>query len=276
MERVIVTGVDGSARGRAAADWAAREAALRGLPLRVIHVPSAAAPHERHRPESAADRFAAELARRHPGLTIDHLPAAGTVAQSLMAWGTVAEMIVLGLRGEGGRAGLFPGPTARAVAGAASCPVVLVPSDLARGRTPRRPDKVTLAVDARDPADGALGFAFDEARLRGARLHALHAGPPPVAAKGRTSCSPSAPLYAARSAREMEILAEVLDPWRAKFPHVRVTEDVVLRDPARALVRTSVSSVLLVLGRRTGAPGLGAVALAVARHTGCPLALVPG
>ncbi|MGW1360486.1 universal stress protein [Streptomyces chartreusis] len=38
MERVIITGVDRSAHSRAAADWAAREALLRGLPLRVVHV----------------------------------------------------------------------------------------------------------------------------------------------------------------------------------------------------------------------------------------------
>lgn len=74
----------------------------------------------------------------------------------------------------------------------------------------------------------------------------------------------------------MELLADVPAPWGAKYPHVRVTEDVVLPDRARALVRTSVNSVLLVLGRRTVVPGLGAIAHPVAQHTGCPLALVPG
>src|SRR6187551_3218681 len=34
----IIVGVDGTEQGRAAVRWAAREAARRGLPLRIVHV----------------------------------------------------------------------------------------------------------------------------------------------------------------------------------------------------------------------------------------------
>ncbi|WP_406264270.1 universal stress protein [Streptomyces sp. NBC_00191] len=37
MLRSVVVGVDGSAESFAAAEWAAQEAVLRNLPLRVIH-----------------------------------------------------------------------------------------------------------------------------------------------------------------------------------------------------------------------------------------------
>ncbi|MEU9388048.1 universal stress protein, partial [Streptomyces sp. NPDC048279] len=40
MSRTVTVGFDGSPQSRAAADWAAREAGLRALPLKVLHVRS--------------------------------------------------------------------------------------------------------------------------------------------------------------------------------------------------------------------------------------------
>ncbi|MDV9171142.1 universal stress protein, partial [Streptomyces sp. W16] len=74
MERVIIAGVDRSARSRVAADWAAREALRRGLPLRVVHVapPENLDPVEQwpYRPDTVADHVVAELAAHHPSLTV--------------------------------------------------------------------------------------------------------------------------------------------------------------------------------------------------------------
>ena len=38
MTRTVTVGLDGSPESRAAAEWAAREAQLRGLPLKIVHV----------------------------------------------------------------------------------------------------------------------------------------------------------------------------------------------------------------------------------------------
>lgn len=38
MARTVIVGLDGSPESRAAAEWAAREAKLRGLPLKLVHV----------------------------------------------------------------------------------------------------------------------------------------------------------------------------------------------------------------------------------------------
>lgn len=74
MERMIIAGVDRSARSRAAADWATREALLRRLPLRVLHVVPPDAPDPVHRwpyrGEAVADHVVAELVDRHPALTV--------------------------------------------------------------------------------------------------------------------------------------------------------------------------------------------------------------
>ncbi|MFI1566545.1 universal stress protein [Streptomyces sp. NPDC020490] len=290
MKQVIVVGVDRSARSRPAVEWAAREAVLRDLPLCVVHVAPPAGP-DAPRPEAVAAALAAE---RCPTVAVENVRLTGEPGAVLLERGADAAMTVLGLRGEGRRTGLTPGSTARVVAGAARCPVVLVPAVLvpagpaprppagpaprtAAGPAPRppagRPDKVLAAVDADDPADGAVDFAFDTARLHGARLNALYAGPPPLRAPGPADRATSAARHAARAERELRLLTRALRPWRAKYPAVRVFEDVVLSDPAQALIRASHHADLMVVGC-DGRGGLGPVAYAVARHTACPLAVV--
>ncbi|MEU5100542.1 universal stress protein [Streptomyces sp. NPDC020996] len=270
MKQVIVVGVDRSARSRPAVAWAAREAVLRDLPLCVVHVAPPAGP-DAPRPEAVA---AALAAGRCPTVAVESVRLTGEPGAVLLERGADAAMTVLGLRGEGRRTGLTPGSTARVVAGAARCPVVLVPAGPAPRPPAGRPYQVLAAVDADDPADGAVDFAFDTARLHGARLNALYAGPPPLRAAGPADRATSAARHAARAERELGLLTRALRPWRAKYPAVRVFEDVVLSDPAPALIRASHHVDVMVVGR-AGRGGLGPVAYAVARHTACPLAVVP-
>ncbi|MFD9137329.1 hypothetical protein ACFVZA_33910 [Streptomyces bottropensis] len=50
-----------------------------------------------------------------------------------------------------------------------------MPDSPTRATPSHRHDEVALGVDARDPADAAIGFAFEAALLRDVRLHAVHA-----------------------------------------------------------------------------------------------------
>ncbi|MFJ9908861.1 universal stress protein [Streptomyces sp. NPDC101152] len=212
MERVIIAFVDESAQGRAAADWAEREAALRALPLRLEQGP----------PSSD---------RTYPD----------------------AELIVLGLD----RRLRLPAPL--------TAPVVVVPS------TPYRlPETVTVGLDARNPASGVLGFAFEEARLRGVLLRVVHAWRLPAQAAERSPLPVLEEDRATWEDQEVQALSDVLRPWRGKYPDVGVLEDVVLLQPAEALVHAAGTSGLVVVGRRTGDTALGV--LEVVR---CPVALVP-
>ncbi|MFJ2002352.1 universal stress protein [Streptomyces chartreusis] len=283
MERVIITGVDRSAHSRAAADWAAREALLRGLPLRVVHVSppdGAGADGERpgrpgttvaehvaaDRPESTvAERVADQLTDWHPALRAQCLSLTGDPVAALRAVAADAELLVVGLRGEDSPAEVPVGSTAVALTRACERPVVLVPG----GRPPGHADAVTVGIDARNSASAAVGLAFEAARSRGVRLHVVHAWTLPAQAAER-------PFPALEKDRatweddEVQRLSDALRPWRGKYPEVDVLADVVLLAPEVALAHAAGNSGLVMAGRRSGR-----TALALLPDAGCPVMVVP-
>lgn len=275
MQRAIIAGVDRSARSRAAADWATREALLRGLPLRVVHVvpPASLDPVEQwpYRPQAVAEHVVAELVERHPALRARAESFTGEPAPVLSAVSREADLVVVGLRGEGGHAGIGPGSTATALAAEAPGPVVLVPGTSADEAPPRPSAGVTVGIDVRDPAGGALEFAFEAARSRGTRLHATYAWRLP--AEDAASLLPV--LEEDRATwedQEVQRLSDVLRAWRGKYPDVDVLEDVVLLPPAEALAHASEGAELVVVGRHV-APG--STLRALLEGCRCPVAVVP-
>ncbi|MFI2206509.1 universal stress protein [Streptomyces sp. NPDC020192] len=186
---------------------------------------------------------------------------------------TVA-MLVLGLStAEEDPAGQALGPTAYALAAAAACPVVLVPDDPVPSAVPvRRTSQVTLGVDARHPAEQTVDFAFAAAHARNVRLHAVHAWELP-------SCAAELPFGIPEEDRgswedhEVQLLADALRPWRAKYPRVPVLEDVALLSPVEALVHHAQGAALVVVGHGSGG-GVG-LAQALLREARCPVAIVP-
>ncbi|ATL32215.1 universal stress protein [Streptomyces formicae] len=278
MEVKVVVGVDGSARSRAAADWAAREALSRRLPLRVAHVSSSSGrglvDSWPYRPETVADSVVRELAARHPALKVEGVWLTGAPVPALAACAAGAAVTVLGSRGAGGFAGLALGTVAQGVAASVQGPVVLVPSGLVCEGPRRRPDKVTLGLDARHPADDAVDFALDVAARRGARLHALYAWELPLPAAELLPLPVPEADRADWEDHEVQLLSDALRPWRDKYPQVRILEDVALFDPAKALARASGSAQMMVVGRGRG-DGLGPVVDALVRQAKCPVAVVP-
>ncbi|MFC8243942.1 universal stress protein [Streptomyces chartreusis] len=248
MERVIITGVDRSAHSRAAADLAAREALLRELSLRVAHVSPPGGPgadgqwsHDPgphglrpDRPGNAvAERVAAELTDRHPALRAQCLSLTGEPVAALRAVAADAELVVVGLRGEGSRAEVPVGSTAVALTRACERPVVLVPG----GRPAGRADTVTVGIDARNPASAAVGLAFEAARSGGVRLHAVHAWTLPAQAAER----PFPALEEDRATWEDDEVQRLsLRSWRGRYPEVDVLADVVPLAPAVALAHAAV------------------------------------
>ncbi|MDA8343069.1 MAG: universal stress protein [Actinomycetota bacterium] len=136
-ERIVV-GVDGSDNATAAARWAAREAALRGVPLTVLHVWQLLTVPLGYVTEDALDAIAAgaqevldgavALARSEaPGVEVEGKLVQGSPPATMLAEAKDAAMLVVGRRGHGGFAGLLLGSVSNQMVHHPPCPVVVVP-----------------------------------------------------------------------------------------------------------------------------------------------------
>lgn len=135
----IVVGVDGSEGSRQALLWAAREAALRGSRLEVVH--TYAPPQEVAASGGATtgtffeatDEVARELvegmAVAVEGVEVHtHAVESFDPAQTLVEWSAGADMLVVSSRGRGGLRSLLLGSVSHDCAQHATCPVVIVRS----------------------------------------------------------------------------------------------------------------------------------------------------
>ncbi|MDX3763158.1 universal stress protein [Streptomyces mirabilis] len=291
MPRTVTVGLDGSPESRAAADWAAREAKLRGLPLKLVNVwepvpePIAQAPllgpeTHQHWSERIPREAAEELRAAHPEVDVLIKQVTGRPAEVLTDAAKDAEPLVLGSRGLSGVGGFMVGSVGLAVVAHAECPVVLVRAEGDTSGTdstlpPSRP--VVLGLDTRAPDDTLIGFAFEAAVLHGASLRVVHGwNEPPYIAYG---LPPDLELNARLGAEEAAAVSEVLRPWRQKFPTVDVVEDSLSGKAADHLVDASAEASLVVVGRRIRRSPLGAhigpVTHAVLHHATAPVAVVP-
>ncbi|MCT7353869.1 universal stress protein [Streptomyces sp. 15-116A] len=294
----IVAAVDGSVESLAAAEWAAREALRRERPLRLVHAWNW---HPRRPEQEIANAAQRHLARRvlrqatdriratYPRVRLDDRQVEGPATTALLNAAEEAELLVLGSRGLSGFTGLLVGSVALGVVAKATRPVALVrageeaedehlPADDGSASTGTGNRDVVLGIDLGDPCDEVIEFAFEAARLRGARLKVVHAwqAPPPLALGPGEIGLVSAPE------REEEwhgFLSAVLQAWREKYPEVDVVESVTEGTARGALVRAATGAGLLVVGHRlTGRPTVprtGPVTHAVIHHAGCPVAVVP-
>ncbi|MCF4136207.1 universal stress protein [Streptomyces sp. Tue 6430] len=287
MVRTVVAGIDGSTESSAAAEWAAREAQLRGLSLTLVHVwqpvpePMAQAPllgteTQAHWSERIPRETAEGLRLRHPGVEITQRQLTGTPADVLADAARDAELLVLGSRALSGFGGFLVGSVGLAAVAHADVPVVLVRAGerAADAKAPYRP--VVLGLDVAKPDDAVLEFAFEEAGRRGTALHVVHAW---TLAPYYVYSLPAAPEVGAELGRqEAAALAEVLRPWRTKYPDIEVVEISRLGSAADRVLDAAHEASLVVVGRRIRRSPLGAhigpVAHAVLHHATAPVAVV--
>ncbi|WP_159765648.1 universal stress protein [Streptomyces sp. HM190] len=137
----------------------------------------------------------------------------------------------------------------------------------------RRTREVVLGLDARNPVDSAVGFAFDCARARGTRLRVVHAWALPASAAEWPFAVPEKDR-ATWEDHEVQLLADALRPWRERYPDVPVVEDVVLLSPVQALAHHGAGAGLVVVGTTPG-PRSRATVRALLDEALCPVVVVP-
>ncbi|MEU1516386.1 universal stress protein [Streptomyces sp. NPDC005811] len=291
----VVAAVDGSDDSLRSLDWAADAARRRGAPLRVAHVrhhsvwapPGAPVPVP---PPPEGDPVLADARARLAGDGASGVPDVeyagldGAPGALLPALGAEAQLLVLGSRGRGGFASLLLGSNGLSAARDAECPVVIVPRpdrtvDLTLPVEPG--PRVVVGLKTDGPDDAALGLAFTEAALRGARLHVVAAYPWPIQTWVAPGDLPVTVYDQDAIEHETRTLADgFLAPHRARHPEVRVDTVPTPGDAAGLLVAASRDAELVVVGRhrrRLLAPArmLGSVTQAVLLHAASPIAVVP-
>ncbi|MFB7111675.1 universal stress protein [Streptomyces sp. NPDC056190] len=303
MSRTITVGLDGSPESRAAAEWAAREAQLRELPVTLLQVwepvpePMAlaqllGADTHQHWTERVLREAAEELRSRHPGVAVTTEHVTGKPAEALARAAGDAELLVLGSRGLGGLRGFLVGSVGLAAVASTERPVVLVRADEQTTGEPATGEPetdevgapstaaavrpVVLGLDVAGPDEALLAFAFDAAARRNVPLRVVHGwNPPPYYAYGM-GLEPAVEREMTKA--EAAAVTEVLRPWRQKFPGVEVVEQPHFGSPSLLLIEASREASLVVVGRRirraTFGARLGPVIHAVLHHATAPVAVV--
>ncbi|MFE3650670.1 MULTISPECIES: universal stress protein [unclassified Streptomyces] len=292
MTRPVAVGVDGSPASLAAADWGAREALLRDLPLRLVHAwewqpyshaPPAGLEAVRRWSEGVPQEVTDRLRRLHPDLDITADFVIGPPRQVLCRAGKDAEILVIGSTGVGRVAGFLLGSVSMATVAHAEAPVVLVRAGFSVGQplsgaAPGPAPPVVLGLDLSRPCDEVIAFAFEAAAVRTATLTVVHGwNPPPYDLYGLGA---ALRFGTDLSADERERIRQALQPWRARYPGVDVTTQAVIGEPARHLLDAAVHAALVVIGRhrhmtRPSLPHVGHLAHAVLHHCPAPVAVVP-
>ena len=280
----IVVAVDGSPASNAATCWAARDAAMRKIPLTVVSVvttPTATYPPvpfpdslgvwlEDQGRKAAADavKIAEDAMPSDRQVAVKSEVVYSTPAQALVKMSDEAEMVVVGSSGKGSLARGVLGSVSSSVVRHANCPVAVIrDEDLLMPDPQHAP--VLVGIDGSEASELATAIAFDEASRRGVDLVALHAWSDVTVFE-----LPGLDWSAVGSEAERS-LAETLAGWQERYPDVTVHRVVVCDQPARQLIEKSESAQLLVVGShgRGGFSGmmLGSVSNTVVHSVRIPV-----
>lgn len=283
----IVVGVDGSAASNAAVAWAAGDAAIRHIPLSLVHMVNAAVPMWPEMPMSTgmatwreedgrqvlehAVKIAEDVMKTQRPIAINSELKWSPPVPTLVELSDEAELVVVGSYGRGAVGRAFLGSVSSGLLRRAKCPVAVV-----RDQDPTLPHPahleqapVLVGIDGSPVSELATGIAFDEASRRGVALKAVHAW-----SDLEVVDLPGLDWSTVKGEAE-EILAERLAGWQERYPDVKVHRLVVCDRPARELVEQAQTAQLVVLGShgRGGFTGmlLGSVSNAVVHSVRTPV-----
>ncbi len=257
----VTVGVDGTATALRAVGWATVEAAVRGVPLTIVHAaPYATGDADGRRRADAVLALAYTTAhRRDAGVTVRTEVLDDHPVRALTRLSDHTDLLVVGMAT--GRPGdVTLGSVAVAVSGHARCPVTVVRGHH-RSAVAGRP--VLLGID--DPAGdaSAVTAAFADAARHGTPLVVLHARP------GHATGS-DADVAAA--------LEDRLTPWRLAHPDVEIEVRVAHGHPEDALLHAAADARLVIVSTRSRTSiariVLGSCSRALVRSSPCPVCVV--
>ena len=141
--------------------------------------------------------------------------------------------------------------------------------------------KIVVGIDGSEASKGALRWAVEDARGRGAEVVALHAYEVDV---GSTDAVPTAPIDLPGLVTELHegaqrFVTEVVEEVVGNLTTVDVAPIAVEELPDKALIEASRDADLLVVGSHSAGVGpllLGSVSLACAQHAACPVVIFRG
>src|SRR5690625_814018 len=263
----VVVGTDGSENAHQAVDWAAAEAARRGVGLRVVYafpwIGGARAwefsppPEVTENGERVVAAAVARVAERCPGVTVTTEVLGESPAIALVEASRRAGLVVVGARGHGHGQDedSLLGSVAQKVTAHARTHVVVV-----RGESPAgEAAPVVVGMDPEEGAPEAMEVAFEEAQRRGTRLIVVQGDQEDMAYPDYPDAVVSG-HYDAAASEFAKVTAERLNEWHRRFPDVPVELRLVRERPVRALVRASAEASIVVVGSR-GRGGLAGLLL---------------
>jgi nucleotide-binding universal stress UspA family protein len=269
----VLAAYDPQTLDTAAVHFAAAAARLADVPLVIASIRAGGAPA----PSAPVDLFGEELDRLRADLTRDHRivvrarivkalpPSNVTRALQKVIDEEHASLVVVGSSKRGAIGRVAPGTTAQRLIKDCACPVVVVPHGY---EAPTQLTTVGVAFVPTPEGESALHEAITIAQISDAGLRILTAVKP-----GDAGASASPIRHAERNRAQLDAaIAELADGVRAE-------SEVLVDDPADALVSVSPDLDLLVMGSRGYGPQLagllGSVSRRVAMKARCPVLVVP-
>jgi nucleotide-binding universal stress UspA family protein len=275
----IVVGVDGSAIGNLALDWAATRASASGLPIHLVHaftpdLPSfefGAGLTVEDIQQNGARLLAMARDRVHridAYIPVTGVCTSGYAAAALIRASRHAEYVVVGAHGHGAFSTTALGSVAMQVTTHAHCPAVVVKhSDSSHEPYGR----VVVGVDGSGHSLQALAYAFAQAAMHNAELLVVHAWE----ARGHADPTLGPSDWPSYERAQQARVGRALTTEERHYPDVKVVQLVRRGRAVPIVVDATRSADLAVVGARGlgGFPGLriGSVCHGVLNRAPCPV-----